>query len=77
MFRANIDTCLEAACRTIHLLYETFIHKPDFRTWYVLAQYSNLKSRSNIIDHFAELMVERVNIHIGGIMRPMLSMPQQ
>jgi len=32
---ANIERCLEAARKTIHLFYESYTHKPYFRTWYV------------------------------------------
>jgi hypothetical protein len=32
---ANIELCLEAARKTIYLLYESYTHKPYFRTWYI------------------------------------------
>ncbi len=32
-FASNINFCLDASRKTIHLLYDTFVNRPFFRTW--------------------------------------------
>lgn len=36
----NVDICLAAARETIHLLYDTFINRPFFRTWWYNTTYA-------------------------------------
>jgi len=52
---ANIERCLEAARKTIHLFYESYTHKPYFRTWYA--------SISSAQAHYL------INNSAGGIIR--------
>lgn len=40
MFIANIQLCVKAATETIHLLYDTFINRPFFRTWWYNTTYA-------------------------------------
>lgn len=37
---SNVDFCLSAARETIHLLYDTFINRPFFRTWWYNTTYA-------------------------------------
>ena len=39
-FVANIDHCLDASRETIHLLYDTFMNRPFFRTWWYNTTYA-------------------------------------
>lgn len=39
-FVANIQHCLDASRETIHLLYDTFMNRPFFRTWWYNTTYA-------------------------------------
>jgi hypothetical protein len=39
-FSANVNICLTAARETIHLIYNTFINRPFFRTWWYNTTYA-------------------------------------
>jgi hypothetical protein len=39
-FAANIQHCLTASRETIHLLYDTFMNRPFFRTWWYNTTYA-------------------------------------
>ena len=40
IFRLNVQTCLDAARQTVQLLYQTFINRPFFRTWWYNTTYA-------------------------------------